>query len=223
MLSLFLNDLKEKSQWCYGDKTFKSLVKTCLTDGTCAMLLYRLMQASRRRKLEPLAMIFNKLNGILCQCIIGRGADFGPGFVLIHSMGIVINGNVKGGSRIFLEHQVTIGAEKMQTPTLGDDIFIGAGAKIVGPVRIGSHAKVGANAVVVKDVPDYATVGGIPAKIIKINTSATSNVSDSRGHVDECLTVCDEVGAYQSESHGWWLAASIPQDIEQQKEFHVKS
>ncbi|MFN0197624.1 MAG: serine O-acetyltransferase [Planctomycetaceae bacterium] len=212
MLSLFLNDLKEKSQWCYGDISFKSLVKTALTDGTCAMLLYRLMQASRRWKLEPLAMVFNKLNGILCQCIIGRGADFGPGFVLIHSTGVVINGNVKGGSRIFLEHQVTIGAEKLQTPTLGDDIFIGAGAKIVGPVRIGSHAKVGANAVVVKDVPEYATVGGIPAKVLKLNLPASDA---SRLETDECVTDGDELIATPSESHGWWLAASIPQENEQ--------
>ncbi|MEX0725861.1 MAG: serine acetyltransferase, partial [Planctomycetaceae bacterium] len=109
MFRLFFFDLTEKSRWCYGDASLKSLVKTCLTDGTCAMLLYRLMQASRRCRLEPLAMLFNKLNGICCQCIIGRGAEFGPGFVLIHSTGIVINGNVKGGSRVFLEHQVTIG------------------------------------------------------------------------------------------------------------------
>ena len=59
------------------------------------MILYRLMQWSRRRRLTPLEFLFNKLNVICCNCIIGRGAEFGPGFVLIHSTGVVINGAVR--------------------------------------------------------------------------------------------------------------------------------
>jgi serine O-acetyltransferase len=110
-------------------------------------------------------MIFNKLN-VLGSCIIGRGADFGPGFVLVHSQGVVINGSVRGGRDIKIEHQVTIGAERGQSPILGDDIFIGAGAKILGSIRIGSNVRVGANAVVVKDVPDHMTAVGVPARYI---------------------------------------------------------
>ncbi len=163
----FLEDLRAKARWCYGDANAKSLLKTCLTDGTAAMLWYRAMQWSRCARLEPLAMVFNKINAVFCQCIIGRGADFGPGFVLIHSQGVVINSNVQGGRNVFVEHQVTIGAEKNQSPELGDDIFIGAGAKIVGPVRIGSRSRIGANAVVVRDVPDDVTVGGVPARILR--------------------------------------------------------
>lgn len=169
---MFVEDLKAKAEWCYGAVSYKTLLKTCLTDGTAAMLLYRLMQWARRRRLEPLAMAFNKLNGVFCQCTIGRGAEFGPGFVLIHSNGVVINGRVRGGSRIFVEHQVTIGAEKDQTPVLGNDVFLGAGSKIVGAVRIGDRVKVGANAVVVHDVPDDATVGGVPARILRIRSQA---------------------------------------------------
>ncbi len=167
---VFFEDIKAKAQWCYGDVNARTLLKTCLTDGTAAMLLYRLMQWSRHYRLEPLAMLFNKLNGFLCQCIIGRGAEFGPGFVLIHSNGVVINGSTRGGRNVFIEHQVTIGAEEQQSPELGNDIFIGAGAKVVGAVRIGDHAKVGANAVVVHDVPEGATVGGVPAKVIRTRT-----------------------------------------------------
>ncbi|HAH48154.1 serine acetyltransferase [Gimesia sp.] len=165
----FWEDLKAKSEWCYGNITYRSLLKTCLTDGTMAMLWYRLMQWSDSWKLFPLSMIFNKCNAIFCQCIIGRGASFGRRFVIIHSQGIVINGSVKAGDDIKLEHQVTIGAERNISPELGSDIFIGAGARIIGGIQLGSHSKVGANAVVVKNVDSYTTVGGIPARVIKIH------------------------------------------------------
>ncbi|KAA0136941.1 serine acetyltransferase [Gimesia chilikensis] len=168
----FWEDLKAKSEWCYGSVTARSLLKTCLTDGTMAMLWYRLMQWASAWKLAPLAMIFNKCNAIFCQCIIGRGADFGRRLVIIHSQGIVINGSVKAGDDIKLEHQVTIGAERNTSPRLGSDIFIGAGAKVIGAVEIGSHSKIGANAVVVKDVAAHTTVGGIPAKVIKVHQQA---------------------------------------------------
>lgn len=164
----FWEDLKAKSEWCYGSTTLRNLLKTCLTDGTMAMFWYRLMQWAGSWKLAPLAMVFNKCNAIFCQCIIGRGADFGRRFVIIHSQGIVINGSVKAGDDIKLEHQVTIGAERNTSPELGSDIFIGAGAKIIGAVQIGSHAKIGANAVVVKNVDSYTTVGGIPARVINV-------------------------------------------------------
>ena len=167
MLRLFWEDVRQKAVWCYGSSSFRAVVQTLLTDGTAAMFWYRAMQWSQRWRLLPLSMIFNKINAICCQCIIGRSADFGPGFVLIHSQGVVINSNVRGGRQIFIEHQVTIGAEKNQTPILADNIFIGAGAKIIGPVRIGKFSRIGANAVVVHDVPEGATVGGIPAKVLR--------------------------------------------------------
>jgi serine O-acetyltransferase len=142
-------------------------VKTLLTDGTLAMITYRMMQSSHRLRLLPLAMIFNKFNALFCNCIIGRGADFGPGFVLIHSTGVVINGQVRGGRNILIEHQVTIGAERREAPTIGNGVFLGAGAKILGSVVVGDGARVGANAVVVKDVPAHSTVVGIPARVVR--------------------------------------------------------
>jgi serine O-acetyltransferase len=125
------------------------------------------MQWARRWRLGPFEMLFNRINTIFCGCIIGRGAEFGPGFVLIHSIGVVINGAVKGGANVKIEHQVTIGAERRQSPVIGNDVFIGAGAKVIGPVTIGDGALVGANAVVVHDVPDHVTVVGIPAKVVR--------------------------------------------------------
>jgi serine O-acetyltransferase len=174
-LSLIKTDLRAKAQWLYDGVSAKAILKTLLTDGTFAMISYRLMQASQRCGLTPLAMIFNKLT----PCIIGRGANFGPGFVLIHSQGVVINTGVRGGRNVFIEHQVTIGAEKQQAPVLGDDIFIGAGAKVLGNVRIGNHVKIGANAVVTKDIPDGATVVGIPARVIKLFGKSVRTAGES--------------------------------------------
>lgn len=171
---IFAEDLRAKATWCYGDTRPRTLLKTLLTDGTFAMACYRAMAWSHRHRLAPLAMLFNKMNAVFGQCIIGRGAQFGPGFVLVHSQGVVINGTVRGGSHVYVEHQVTIGAEKLKSPVLGDRVFLGAGAKIVGAVTIGSDVRVGANAVVVKDVPSHVTVGGVPARILRTHDGEAS-------------------------------------------------
>src|SRR3954463_9882631 len=91
-LLLLREDLREKARWCYQSDGPAAVAKTLATDGTSAMILYRLMQGSRDMRLAPLEMVFNKLNSIVNACVIGRGADFGPGFVIVHSHGVVING-----------------------------------------------------------------------------------------------------------------------------------
>lgn len=167
MLSLIASDVRHKAIWNYGNDTWRSRVKALVTEGTAAMILYRLMQGAGHWKLTPVEWLLNKLNTIVGGCLIGRGAEFGPGFVLIHAMGVVINGQVRGGKMIFIEHQVTIGADRGKNPRLGDDVFIGAGAKIIGGVTIGSHVRIGANAVVLDDVPSNCTAVGVPARIIR--------------------------------------------------------
>lgn len=170
MFVMILDDLRAKARWCYESDRWPAVVKVVLTDGTMAMIFYRMMQWSHRHRLAPLAMLFNKLNTVCCNCIIGRGAEFGPRFVLIHATGVVINGSVRGGADVLIEHQVTIGAERRQSPLIGDGVFIGAGAKVIGSVTIGDGARIGANAVVLHDVPAYATAVGIPAKVVRVRS-----------------------------------------------------
>lgn len=167
LVNLVASDVRAKAQWCYGSTGWGAIAKTLATDGTAAMIWYRLMQWAGRWRLVPLEMLFNKFNAVCCNCIIGRGAQFGPGFVLVHSTGVVINGSVRGGEHVYLEHQVTVGAERRQSPQLGNHVFVGAGAKIVGPVTIGNDCRIGANAVVVDDIPSGATAVGIPAKVVR--------------------------------------------------------
>lgn len=176
---LIMSDLRAKAAWVHGRTTRGTVIKVLLADGTPAMIWYRLMQWSRRWRLVPLEMLFNRINSACCGCVIGRGAEFGPGFVLVHANGTVINGAVRGGANVILEHQVTIGAEKRQFPTLGDGVFVGAGAKILGGIHVGSGARIGANAVVLADVPAFATAVGIPAAVVRVRTPETVETAET--------------------------------------------
>jgi serine O-acetyltransferase len=128
------------------------------------MILYRAMQGARRAGNTPLELACNRLNA-WSGCVIGRGAEFGPGFVLLHAHGVTINGRVRGGARVRLQHEVTLGDDGHGgVPTLGDDVLVGAGAKVLGAIQVGRGARIGANAVVVHDVAPDTTVVGVPAR-----------------------------------------------------------
>jgi serine O-acetyltransferase len=163
-MNVLLADLRAKQALYsqYGPPC--SLMKAALADGTVANTLYRLQGSLVRLRLAPLALAVHLVNKWLNGCVIGVRASFGPGFVLIHPVGIVINSAARGGRNVWVESGVVIGDNRGRSPLIGDDVFIGSGAKIIGGVRIGSGARVGANAVVLHDVPDGVTVVGIPAR-----------------------------------------------------------
>lgn len=165
-MNKLIEDIRYKQQVFRDDGLDYGLLRMLSTDGTSAIILYRLMRWLKDCRLGPLALLISFLNKFLNQCVIGTDAEFGPGFVLMHPNGVVINSRVRGGSGVVLESGVVIGSEKGHTPVLGDHIFVGAGAKIIGRLTIGDRAKVGANAVVVKSVAENTTVVGIPAQPI---------------------------------------------------------
>lgn len=165
---MIIADIKAKARWLYGDDSRKKVLRAALSDATLSMVLYRSMfYCSQRSVLKPFALILHKLNAIICGCVIGVNADFGKRFIILHSVGVVINSAVVGGDDVVLESGVVIGAEKEKSPKLGSRIFVGSGAKIVGELEIGDNCTVGANAVVVKTVEDNTVVGGVPAKVIR--------------------------------------------------------
>ena len=158
------SDLIRKQQIFAEDGAPTSMLRLLLSDGTSANGLYRGMRWFAVRGLTPIAYVFQYLNKLLNGCVIGVGADFGAGFVIMHPVGIVINSKVTGGENITLESGVVIGDEKGRSPVLGDNLFIGSGAKIVGDLTLEGDIKVGANAVVTKSASRGVTLLGVPAK-----------------------------------------------------------
>jgi serine O-acetyltransferase len=104
------------------------------------------------------------------RCYSFEGCEVGGGWVLMHGFGVVLNGGAKIGKNCTMYQGVTIGTIDLKTfPVIGDDVIIGAGAKILGNVKVGSHVKIGAGAIVVNDVTDNCTVVGPKAHVIQRN------------------------------------------------------
>ena len=96
-------------------------------------------------------------------------SSIGPGLVLKHTTGIVVGGEVVAGERLTLHQNVTLGDRRPfgGQPVLGDDVTVGAGACVLGPIRVGDRVVIAANSVVLDDLPDDAVVAGAPARIVK--------------------------------------------------------
>jgi serine O-acetyltransferase len=169
---MIFEDFKYKIECYYEEYSPKYLFSMLRSDGTSAMILYRLSQFFVKHHLGFFAYVFRSLNKILNGCWIGRNANFDRGFVIMHSSGVVINSGVKGGRNIVVQSGVVIGAArngpKAESPTLGNNIFIGAGAKILGGIKIADNTVIGANAVVMHDIPNNATVVGVPGRVVRI-------------------------------------------------------
>ena len=132
-----------------------------------------------------LARLISQIARFFTGIEIHPGATIGKGLCIDHGMGVVIGETAEIGDDVLIYHGVTLGGtgkdKGKRHPTIGNGVVIGAGAKVLGPIKVGDNAKIGANAVVVKDVPEGATAVGIPAKNI-IRTSATIiEISDFRG------------------------------------------
>ena len=166
-------DFKRKQEIFHQDGWDVSLLRILLSDGSSAMILYRMMSWCQKSKLTPFAYLFQWLNKCLNACVIGIKTSFGEGFVIMHPCGVVVNSKVCGGTNITLESSVVIGDNKGHSPILGNDIFIGSGAKLFGQLSVGNNVLIGANAVVTRSIDDNSKALGIPAKASPLNADHT--------------------------------------------------
>ena len=148
-------------------------------------IAHRLSHFLYKHKWFFLARLISQIARFFTGIEIHPGATIGKGLCIDHGMGVVIGETAEIGDDVLIYHGVTLGGtgkdKGKRHPTIGNGVVIGAGAKVLGPIKVGNNAKIGANAVVVKDVPEGATAVGIPAKNI-IRTSATIiEISDFRG------------------------------------------
>jgi serine O-acetyltransferase len=144
-------------------------VVTCYP-GFHAMLVHRLSSRLWRMGLKWPARFVSHIGRWLTGIEIHPGARIGRRFFIDHGMGVVIGETAEIGNDCTLYHGVTLGGTSWKQgkrhPTLGNGVIVGAGAKILGPILIGDGAKIGSNAVVVKEVPRGATAVGIPARLV---------------------------------------------------------
>lgn len=153
------------------DPASRSVLETVLTcPGFQATLLHRFNHWLWKNKLCLLARIAAHFSRFITGIEIHPGATIGRRFFIDHGMGIVIGETAEIGDDVSIYHGVTLGGttwnKGKRHPTLENNVVVGAGAKILGPIIVGEGARIGCNAVVVKDIPAAATVVGVPGHVV---------------------------------------------------------
>lgn len=158
--------------------TVKEAVKAALTqDGYKVLLFSRVRESARKWHVPGVNHTLRLVTTVLYSIEIGNDIELGEGINFTHTLGTVIGGTSKVGARVKFMGNNTIGAAKDDgCPVIEDDVVIGCGARVLGPVRIGKGAYIGANAVVLTDVPPGAIATGIPAKIHQPKSKSTVDV-----------------------------------------------
>lgn len=136
------------------------------------LTIYRIARWLYLHHVPGLPRLLKIANRMLFGVVLPPSAELGRDVILgYQGLGTVIHRRARIGARVNIGTCVTIGGRSGHeaVPQIGDDVMIGSGAKILGPVRIGRGASIGANAVVLEDVPDFGVAVGVPAKVIKIN------------------------------------------------------
>ena len=170
----FLDSIKSR------DPAAKSVLSIVLTyPGVKAVFFHKLAHFFYVAGFDLIARIISQTIRFFTGIEIHPGAKIGKNLFIDHGMGVVIGETSEIGDNVTIYHAVTLGGSspsidserqrhEKRHPTIGNDVVIGSGAQVIGPVNVGNGARIAANAVVVKDVPENATMVGIPAKAVKL-------------------------------------------------------
>ena len=185
------------------DPAAKSKLGVILTyPGVKAVFFYQIAHFFSVAKFELIARIISQFSRFLTGIEIHPKAKIGKNLFIDHGMGVVIGETSEIGDNVTIYHMVTLGGispsidsdnqrDVKRHPTLKDNVVVGSGAQVLGPVVVGKNAKIGANAVVTKDVPDNAVMVGIPAKNVG-NVSPTDKSFTPYGIAKEDSTKNDK-------------------------------
>lgn len=159
--------------------------------GVQAMVYHRVAHVLYVWRLQFLSRFFSQLGRTLTGIEIHPGAAIGKGIFIDHGMGVVIGETSVIGENVTLFQGVTLGGTGKEKgkrhPTLGNNVVVGAGAKILGNIRLGDNVSVGANAVVLEDVPPNSTVVGVPGRIARREGRRVSGVNTDYCHLPDPL------------------------------------
>ena len=179
------------------DPAAKSKLSLVLTyPGVKAVFFHRLANFFSVAKFDLVARIISQLSRFLTGIEIHPGAKIGKNLFIDHGMGVVIGETSEIGNNVTIYHMVTLGGISpsinsndqrhiKRHPTLMDNVVVGSGAQILGPVVVGKNSKIGANAVVTKDVPENAVMIGIPAKNVGTATEEFKPYAVTNGNTNK--------------------------------------
>ena len=170
----FLDSIKKR------DPAAKSILSIILTyPGVKAVFFHQKSNYFYKAGFDLIARIITQTIRFFTGIEIHPGAKIGKNLFIDHGMGVVIGETSEIGDNVTIYHNVTLGGSspsidserqrhEKRHPTIGNDVVIGSGAQIIGPIKVGNNSRIAANAVVVKDVPENATMVGIPARAVKL-------------------------------------------------------
>ena len=191
-----LSRIREDVQTIFAkDPAARSVLEVLSYPGLQAVWLHRVAHRLWQRKLLTLARFVSQFSRFWTGIEIHPGAQIGRRFFIDHGMGVVIGETAVVGDDVLLYHQVTLGGTSLERtkrhPTLGNGVLVGMGAKILGPITIGDECKIGANAVVNKDIPAHCTVVGIPGRIVKRDGQRTDDFLTGPQVMDNIINMVD--------------------------------
>lgn len=180
------------------DPAASGFIEVLLTySGLHALVYYRVANALRRARVPVIPRMISQFAKFLTGIEIHPGATIGNGLFIDHGMGVVIGETTIIGDNVTIYQGVTLGGTGKEKgkrhPTLGSDIVIGTGAKVLGNITIGDNSYIGANAVVIKDVPPNSTVVGVPGRVTKQDGKKIDVSLDHIHILDPLLQDLDEI------------------------------
>jgi serine O-acetyltransferase len=163
------------------DPSAKSSIEIILcSPGLHAVLAHRFAQRMSAMGIPLLPRLVSQISRFFTGIEIHPGAKIGRRFFIDHGMGVVIGETAEIGDDVLIYQNVTLGGTGKEKgkrhPTIGNHVVIGAGAKVLGNIRIGDHVKIGAGSVVVKPVPDNSTVVGIPGRVVRMRSESSEQL-----------------------------------------------